>query len=148
MTKFIPHTTVLEKPDNIARKWHLIDAKEKRIGNVAEKAATLLRGKHKKTFTPHVDCGDFVVIINAKEMDITPKKMLQKTYERHSGYKGHLKQETLQTRLEKYPKRVLEDAISGMLPKTRLRRYMLERLKIYTGKEHQHEANKPISVTF
>ncbi len=131
------------KPDEISREWHVMDASERVLGRLASEAARLLRGKHKPEFTPHLDTGDFVVVVNADKVRVTGRKIDQKTYYRHSGRPGSLRAETLKERLEKYPERVVRAAVWGMLPKNRLGRKLLRKLKVYSGPEHPHEAQQP-----
>ena len=134
------------KPNELAREWLLIDAQDQVLGRVASKAAHILRGKHKPTYTPHVDTGDFVVIINADKIRVTGKKLTDKEYYRHSGYPGGLKCETFEEAMEKHPERVIEHAIKGMLPKNTLGRAMAKKLKVYAGAEHPHMAQQPREI--
>ena len=127
--------TYYAKPNEVAREWLLIDAQDQVLGRVASKAAHILRGKHKPTYTPHVDTGDFVVIINADKIRVTGKKLTDKEYYRHSGYPGGLKCETFEEAMEKHPERVIEHAVKGMLPKNTLGRAMAKKLKVYAGAE-------------
>ena len=136
-------TTFMANASNIKRKWYVIDAKGKPLGRVASKAAVVLRGKHKATYTPHVDCGDNVIIINAKEAVLTGNKLDQKIYYNHSGYTGGLRQRTARTMREDYPIEMVERAVKGMLPKGRLGRQMYKKLFVYEGAEHKHQAQKP-----
>jgi large subunit ribosomal protein L13 len=135
--------TYVPKPDEITRDWRVLDASEHVLGRLATEAARLLRGKHKAEFTPHLDTGDFVVVVNAEKVKVTGNKLDDKVYYRHSGRPGSLKSETLKERLEKYPERVIRDAVWGMLPKNRLGRQLLRKLKVYSGPEHPHEAQQP-----
>ncbi len=135
--------TFVANPKKIKRKWHLIDAKDKVLGRIATGAAGILRGKHKAIFTPHVDCGDYVVIINAKDIRVTGKKMKDKLYKRYSGYPGGLKETPLEELLKKKPAEALRHAIKGMLPKGRLGRATFKKLKIYAGDAHRHQAQAP-----
>lgn len=135
--------TYSAKPSDVTRKWYVIDASEDTLGRVATKAATLLLGKGKPQFTHHIDVGDYVIIINAKDLKVTGDKMTTKKYYRHSGYAGALKERTMQEQMNLDPAKVLEHAIRGMLPANRLRDARLERLKIYADAEHKHEAQKP-----
>lgn len=135
--------TFVANPKNIKRKWHLIDAKGKILGRIATQAATILRGKHKPIFTPHVDCGDHVVVINAKEIMVSGKKMKEKLYKRYSGYPGGLKQTPLEEMLKTKPENVLKHAIKGMLPKGPLGRDTFKKLHVYAGSVHQHQAQAP-----
>ena len=138
--------TYYAKPNEVAREWLLIDAQDQVLGRVASKAAHILRGKHKPTYTPHVDTGDFVVIINADKIRVTGKKLTDKEYYRHSGYPGGLKCETFEEAMEKHPERVIEHAVKGMLPKTTLGRAMAKKLKVYAGAEHPHMAQQPREI--
>ncbi len=129
--------------DNVERKWYLVDAKDAILGRLATKIATYLRGKNKPTFTPHIDTGDFIIVINAAKVKLTGKKLEDKIYYRHSGYPGGLKSETAKDRLRRKPEAVIIDAVWGMLPKGRLGRAMIKKLKVYRGAEHPHMAQKP-----
>ena len=136
-------TTYMAKPNEVERKWYIIDAEGKTLGRLASEAASLIRGKHKPTFTPNVDGGDFVIIINADKVVLTGKKLQNKLYYRHSLYPGGLKVTTAQEMLKKKPERMLELAVHGMLPKTRLGNAMKLKLKVYAGAEHPHQAQQP-----
>jgi large subunit ribosomal protein L13 len=136
-------TTFMANPQNVERKWYVVDAEGQTLGRLAAKVAAILRGKHKPTFTPHVDCGDFVIIVNADKIQLTGKKLHQKVYRRFSGYPGGLKETTAKEMLAKHPTRPLELAIKGMLPHNRLGRAMFRKLKVYAGPEHPHAAQKP-----
>ncbi len=125
------------------RDWHVVDAEAKTLGRLATQIANVLRGKHKPTYTPHVDVGDFVVVINAEKVAVTGKKRDDKRYWRHSGYPGGIRSRTLGEMLERRPEEVLRKAVKGMLPRNRLARKQLTKLKIYAGPEHPHEAQKP-----
>ena len=138
--------TYYAKPNEVAREWLLIDAQDQVLGRVASKAAHILRGKHKPTYTPLVDTGDFVVIINADKIRVTGKKLTDKEYYRHSGYPGGLKCETFEEAMEKHPERVIEHAVKGMLPKNTLGRAMAKKLKVYAGAEHPHMAQQPREI--
>lgn len=138
--------TYYAKPNEVEREWLLIDAEDQVLGRVASKAAHILRGKHKPQYTPHVDTGDFVVIINADKIRITGVKATDKEYYRHSGYPGGLKCETFQEAMEKHPERVIEHAVKGMLPKNTLGRAMGKKLKVYAGSEHPHTAQQPREI--
>ena len=131
----------MEKPG--ARAWYVIDASERALGRTASRVATVLRGKHKPNFSPHVDTGDFVIVINAAKVGLTGRKLEQKKYYRHSGYPGGLKEQTAKELLEKKPAELVRLAVKGMLPKGRLGRAMIRKLKIYAGPEHPHAAQKP-----
>jgi large subunit ribosomal protein L13 len=136
--------TYSPKPGEIERQWHVIDASDVVLGRLATQAATLLRGKHKPTFAPHVDTGDFVIIINAGKVALTGNKRAQKLAYRHSGYPGGLRSVSYTELLDKNPQRAVEKAIRGMLPKNSLGRQMLSKLKVYAGPEHPHLAQKPV----
>lgn len=129
--------------ETVERRWFVADANDQVLGRLASRLATILRGKHKPTYTPHVDGGDFVVVVNAKDVRLTGRKLLQKEYVRHSGYAGGLRSDTAQDMLRMHPDRVLRQAVKGMLPKGPLGRQMLRKLKIYPGAEHPHKAQKP-----
>ncbi|CAH0120707.1 MULTISPECIES: 50S ribosomal protein L13 [unclassified Paenibacillus] len=136
-------TTYMAKPNEVERKWYIIDAEGKTLGRLATEAASLIRGKHKPQFTPHVDTGDFVVIINADKIVLTGKKLQNKMYYRHSHYPGGLKVTSAQEMLNKKPERMVELAVHGMLPKNRLGEKMKLKLKVYAGSEHPHQAQQP-----
>lgn len=138
--------TYYAKPNEVEREWLLIDAEDLVLGRVASKAAHILKGKHKPQYTPHVDTGDFVVIINADKIRVTGVKATDKEYYRHSGYPGGLKCETFQEAMEKHPTRVIEHAVKGMLPKNTLGRAMAKKLKVYAGPEHPHMAQQPREI--
>ena len=131
------------KPDEIRREWVVMDAEDKVLGRLATEVARLLRGKHKPEFTPFLDTGDFVIVVNAKRVRLTGTKELDKVYYRHSGHPGGLRSETAAESLEKHPERIIERAVWGMLPKNRLGRKLLRKLKVYAGPEHPHEAQQP-----
>jgi len=135
--------TYSPKPGEITRAWHVIDATDVVLGRLATHAATLLRGKHKPTYAPHMDTGDFVVIINAEKIAVSGKKRDDKFIYRHSGFPGGLKQRSVGEMIEKYPDRLVEKAIKGMLPKNRLGRAMSKKLKVYAGPSHPHSAQQP-----
>jgi large subunit ribosomal protein L13 len=139
--------TYSPKPGDITREWVIIDATDVVLGRLASHAATLLRGKHKATFSPHMDGGDFVIIINAEKVALTGQKLEQKKAYRHSGYPGGLKAVSYAELLEKNPVRAVEKAIRGMLPKNSLGRAQLKKLKVYTGPEHPHAAQQPKPYT-
>lgn len=136
-------TTYMAKPNQVERKWVVVDAADKPLGRVATEVATLLRGKHKPEYTPHVDTGDFVIVINASKVRLTGKKAEQKMYYRHSGYPGGIKAVSAGDLRENRPDRMIEQAVKGMLPKNSLGRQQLKKLKVYAGSEHPHEAQKP-----
>ena len=135
--------TISAREQDIQRDWYVVDAQGQTLGRLATRVATILRGKHKPIFTPHVDCGDYVIIINAEKIHTTGQKMTQKKYYRHSGYPGGLREIALKDQLQKFPNRVLESAVRGMLPKNRLGRKMFHKLKVYAGPNHPHEAQQP-----
>lgn len=136
------------KQGEVQRKWLVIDAKDKVLGRVAMETARLLRGKHKPQFAPHMDSGDFVIIINASKVRLTGKKLQQKTYYRHSGYQGGLKETRADKMLKEKPERMFRLAVRGMLPKNSLGRSQLTKLKVYAGETHPHEAQKPEAYRF
>lgn len=133
----------IAKPHEVERKWYVIDAEGKNLGRLASEVASILRGKKKPIYTPHVDTGDYVIIVNADKIVVTGNKMKQKVYKRHTGYPGGLKEITLEKLLDRKPEEVLKHAIKGMLPKGRLGRQMYTKLKVYAGPEHNHQAQKP-----
>lgn len=139
--------TYSAKPSDVTRAWYVLDASEAPLGRLATKAATLLTGKGKPQFTSHIDCGDFVVIVNADRLVVTGNKLNGKMYYRHSGFPGGLKEETLADVMAKDSSRAITEAIRGMLPVNKLRDARLQRLKVYAGSEHQHEAQKPEKLT-
>lgn len=139
--------TYSAKPSDVTRAWYVLDASEAPLGRLATKAATLLTGKGKPQFTSHIDCGDFVVIVNADKLVVTGNKLNGKMYYRHSGFPGGLKEETLADVMAKDSSRAITEAIRGMLPVNKLRDARLQRLKVYAGSEHQHEAQKPEKLT-
>ena len=138
--------TYYAKPNEVEREWVLIDATDQVLGRVAAKAAHILKGKHKPQYTPHVDTGDFVIIINADKIKVTGNKATAKEYYRHTGYPGGLKCETFQEAMIKHPTRVIEHAVKGMLPKNTLGRKQGMKLKVYAGPEHPHAAQKPREI--
>jgi large subunit ribosomal protein L13 len=135
--------TYSAKPGEIERRWYVVDAEGQNLGRLATRIADQLRGKNKPQFTPHVDTGDFVVVVNAEKIAVTGKKLDEKVYYRHSGYPGGLKQRTLREQLERRPTEVLRLAVKGMLPKNKLAARQLTKLKIYAGPEHPHVAQSP-----
>ena len=135
--------TYSAKPSEVESKWYIIDAAGKPLGRVATEAAKLLRGKHKPTFTPNVDTGDHVIILNCKDVILTGKKLDQKVYRHHTGYIGNMKETTARNMLENKPERAMMLAIKGMLPKNRLGRQMITKVRIYEGSEHENQAQKP-----
>jgi large subunit ribosomal protein L13 len=135
--------TYSAKPGEVTREWYLVDAEGKTLGRLATQIADTLRGKRKPQYTPHVDTGDFVIVVNAEKIRVTGNKLDQKRYYRHSGYPGGLRSRTLRDQLERRPTEVLRVAVKGMLPKNRLARRQITKLKIYTGPDHPHEAQNP-----
>lgn len=135
--------TYSAKAEQINREWFLIDAEGKTLGRIATEIALRLRGKHKPEYTPHVDTGDYIVVINAEKVAVTGNKMNDKVYQHHTGYVGNLKTISLKDMLAKYPERVIEKAVKGMLPKNSLGRQMYRKLKVYAGHEHPHAAQEP-----
>ncbi|MCX7792836.1 MAG: 50S ribosomal protein L13 [Thermodesulfovibrionales bacterium] len=135
--------TAFIKESEVERKWYLVDADGATLGRLASRIAHYLRGKHKPTFTPNADTGDFIIVINAEKVRLTGKKLTEKIYYWHSGYRGGLKAATPKEILEKNPERLIKDAVWGMLPKGRLGRQMFKKLKVYKGPEHPHSAQKP-----
>jgi large subunit ribosomal protein L13 len=135
--------TFSAKPHEVEREWFVVDAQGETLGRLATRIAVTLRGKHKPIYTPHVDCGDYVIVINADKINVTGQKLDQKTYYRHSGYPGGLRQISLRRQLQKHPERVIEAAVRGMLPKNRLGRKMFKKLKVYAGPDHPHQAQRP-----
>lgn len=140
--------TYVTKPGSVERKWYVVDAEGQTLGRLASQIAAVLRGKHKPQFSPAVDVGDFVIVVNAEKIRVTGRKMEQKMYYRHSGYPGGLTEITLADQLERHPTRVIHLAVRGMLPRTRLGRKMLKKLKVYAGPEHPHEAQQPKPLEF
>jgi large subunit ribosomal protein L13 len=135
--------TYSTKSSDIERKWYVVDAKDETLGRLATKIAAILKGKHKAVYTPHMDVGDFVIVLNAEKVHVTGRKMEQKIYYRHSGYPGGLSEISLRDQLVKHPTRVVERAVWGMLPKNTLGRQMFRKLKVYAGPEHPHAAQQP-----
>lgn len=135
--------TFMLRKEDVNTKWYVIDAEGQNLGRVATKAAHILRGKHKVTFTPHVNCGDAVIIINSGKVNLTGDKLNKKIYYNHSGFPGGLRERTAKTMKNEYPVEMVERAIKGMLPKNRLGRQMFKKLYVYEGAEHNHEAQKP-----
>ena len=140
--------TYMANPDKIERKWYVVDAEGCTLGRLASGVASVLRGKNKPQFTPHVDTGDYVIIVNADKVKVTGKKMDQKIYYHHSDYVGGMKETTLKEMMAKKPEKVIELAVKGMLPKGSLGRTMYKKLFVYAGPEHKHEAQKPETLTF
>ncbi|MBD5479420.1 MAG: 50S ribosomal protein L13 [Lachnospiraceae bacterium] len=140
--------TFMASPATIDRKWYVVDATDMTLGRLASEVAKVLRGKNKPTFTPHMDTGDYVIIVNAEKIKVTGKKLDQKIYYSHSDYVGGMKETTLRDKLAKKPEQVVELAVKGMLPKGPLGRQMYTKLHVYAGPEHKHEAQKPEVLTF
>ena len=139
--------TYIPKPAEISRDWVVVDASNQILGRLATEVARVLRGKHKPEYTPFLDTGDFVIVVNAERVAVTGRKMEDKLYYRHSGHPGGLKVETLRERLDKYPERAIRAAVWGMLPKNRLGRKLLKKLKVYAGPDHPHQAQNPTQMT-
>ncbi len=137
------NTTVSAKPAEVRRDWYVVDAEGKTLGRLASEIARRLKGKHKPIFTPHVDTGDYIVVVNAEKIRVTGNKMKDKMYHHHTGYIGNLKSISLEKQLQKAPERVLQTAVRGMLPRTPLGRAMMKKLRIYAGPEHTHQAQQP-----
>ncbi|WP_028777736.1 50S ribosomal protein L13 [Shimazuella kribbensis] len=137
-------TTYMAKPQDVDQKWYVVDAAGKTLGRLATEVATLLRGKHKPTYTPHIDTGDFVIVINSSQITLTGKKLEQKKYYRHSGFPGGLKSISAGDLRATRPERMIEAAVKGMLPKGPLGRSQLKKLKVYAGAEHPHQAQQPV----
>ncbi len=136
-------TTVSAKPAEVRRDWYLIDAEGKTLGRLASEIARRLKGKHKPIYTPHVDTGDYIVVVNAEKIRVTGNKMKDKMYHHHTGYVGNLKSISLEKLLQKAPERVIQHAVKGMLPRNPLGRAMFRKLKVYAGPEHPHQAQQP-----
>lgn len=141
--RFNMRTTHITKPQEVSRKWFVVDAEGKNLGRLSSQVAHILRGKHKPTFSPSVDCGDYVIVINADKVVVTGRKMDQKTYVRYSGYLGNKKEIKMKDMLNKKPEFIVWHAIKGMLPKNNLGRKMFSKLHIYAGGEHKHQAQQP-----
>ncbi len=140
--------TFIAKPAEVdsERGWYIVDAEGQTLGRLASQVAAVLRGKHKPIFTPHVDCGDYVVVINADKIHVTGRRLEQKMYYRHSGYPGGLKEISLTDQLKQFPTRPVELAVKGMMPKNKLGNKMYKKLKVYAGSEHPHEAQQPVPM--
>ena len=136
-------SSTLAKPQEVERKLYVIDAEGRNLGRMASEVASILRGKKKATFTPHVDCGDYVIVINAEKVAVTGKKRQEKIYKRHTGYPGGLRECTFEELMEKHPTEAVRHAVKGMMPKGKLGRQMFKKLKVYAGPEHEHQAQKP-----
>ncbi len=139
-------SSFLQKKENIERTWYVVDASGKTLGRVATKVATILKGKHKPTYTPYVDCGDYVIVINADKVVLTGNKLEDKMYYNHSGYPGGLRERNAKTMIADYPEEMMERAIKGMLPHNRLGRAMGKKLFVYRGSDHKHAAQKPVEL--
>lgn len=135
--------TFMQKKETVERKWYVVDAEGKTLGRLATQVATVLRGKNKPTYTPHIDCGDYVIVINAEKVVLTGNKLEDKMYYNHSGFPGGLRERNAKTMIEKYPEEMVERAIKGMLPHNALGRAMGKKLFVYAGTDHKHEAQKP-----
>lgn len=146
MKGFVKMSTFMQKKENVERKWYVIDASGKTLGRVATKAATILRGKHKVTYTPSVDCGDYVIVINADKVVLTGNKLEDKKYYNHSGFPGGLRERSAKEMIQKYPEEMMERAIKGMLPHGRLGRAMGKKLFVYRDENHKHAAQKPVEL--
>ncbi len=135
--------TYLPPQDQIEHNWHVVDATDQRLGRLASEIAMVLRGKNKPTFSPHLDTGDFVIVVNAEKVNVTGRKRTQKVYRRHSGRPGGMKTETFDKLQQRLPERIIEHAVKGMLPKNSMGRQLFTKLKVYAGPEHPHQAQKP-----
>lgn len=140
--------TYWTKEEDVERQWFVVDADGQTLGRLASQIAAVLRGKHKPTYNPSVDTGDFVIVVNAEKIHTTGRRLDQKKYYSHSGYMGGIKERTLREQLDRYPERVIQDAVKGMLPKNVLGRKMLGKLKVYAGPQHPHHAQQPESLEF
>ena len=138
--------TYMQKKEEVSRKWYVIDATDLVLGRLASKTAHILRGKHKPTYTPHIDCGDYVIIVNASKVALTGDKLDKKIYYNHSGYTGGLRERTARVMKESYPVEMVERSVKGMLPKGRLGRQMYKKLFVYAGEEHPHQAQQPTEL--
>lgn len=143
----IMKNTFMQKKETVERKWYVLDATDLPLGRVATKAAHMLRGKHKVTFTPHIDCGDYIIITNASKVKLTGNKLNDKMYYNHSGYTGGLRERNAAEMIEKYPVEMVERAVKGMLPHNRLGRQMAKKLFVYAGDAHEQQAQKPESIS-
>jgi large subunit ribosomal protein L13 len=139
--------TYSAKPDEIVRRWYVVDATDQTLGRLATQLSVIIRGKHKPMFTPHLDCGDYVIVVNAEKIRVTGNKLTEKMYYHHSGYPGGLKETTLKDQLRKHPERVIGDAVRRMLPKNLLSEKVIQKLKVYAGPEHPHKAQNPEVLT-
>ncbi len=140
--------TISAKPGSVERTWYVVDAENQVVGRLASQIASILRGKHKPSYTPHVDCGDYVVVINADKVRFTGNKELAKEYDRYSGYPGGRRTRTVADVRARHPERIVETAVKGMMPKGPLGRQMFKKLKVYAGAEHPHEAQQPQALSF
>ena len=140
--------TYMANPDKIERKWYVVDATDKTLGRLTSEIAKVLRGKNKPVYTPHIDTGDYVIVVNAEKIAVTGKKLDQTIYYNHSDYVGGMKETTLREMMDKKPEKVIELAVKGMLPKGPLGRSMIKKLHVYAGPEHDHQAQKPEVLTF
>lgn len=140
--------TYMPKPDSIERKWYIVDAKGKTLGRLASQVASILKGKHKPIYSPHMDTGDFVIIVNASEVELTGKKMQQKVYRHYTGYPGGLKEVSYEKLMKDKPEKAVYQAVWGMVPHNRLGRKIIKKLRVYRGPEHNHEAQKPEKLEF
>ncbi|MGK7891279.1 MAG: 50S ribosomal protein L13 [Leptolyngbyaceae cyanobacterium] len=139
--------TPIPKVDEIEQRWYVVDAENQRLGRLATQVAMILRGKNKAIYSPHMDTGDFVIVVNADKVDVTGRKRSQKLYRRHSGRPGGMKTETFEQLQKRIPERIVEKAVKGMLPKNALGRQLFTKLKVYAGPDHPHQAQKPETVT-
>jgi large subunit ribosomal protein L13 len=144
----LSYKTISEKNENVERKWYVVDADGEAVGRLCSKIAHVLRGKHKPSYTPHVDCGDNVIVINAEKVRFTGQKLDQKKYLRHTGYPGGQREKTARNLLAERPEKVIETAVKGMLPKNKLGRAMYKKLYVYAGAEHPHTAQQPEEFNF
>lgn len=144
----LSYKTVSEKKEGVERKWYIVDAEGEVVGRLASRIAMVLRGKNKPNYTPHVDTGDYVIIVNADKVRFTGLKLSQKEYIRYTGYPGGQRKRTAREQLDKHPERIMEDAVRGMLPKNKLGRQMIKKLFVYAGEEHPHQAQKPEPFNF
>ena len=138
----------IAKSAEVERKWYVVDAEGKTLGRLASEIAMVLRGKRKPTYTPHVDCGDYVIVINAEKVEVTGKKRKEKIYKRHTGYPGGLREVTFEKLQARKPEEIIRHAVKGMLPDGRLGRQMFKKLKVYAGPQHEHAAQKPEELNF
>ncbi|NLM98064.1 MAG: 50S ribosomal protein L13 [Halanaerobiaceae bacterium] len=139
-------STYMAKPDEVDRQWYVVDATDKTLGRLATRIAEILRGKHKPIYTPHIDTGDYVIVINAEKIKLTGNKWQQKKYYRHSGYPGGIKETTYEKLVQKKPEFIIEKAVRGMIPHNKLGRQMIKKLKVYSGPEHPHQAQQPVEL--